>query len=260
MPPYLTKPRWLIGHVLVLAIVVGCINLGFWQVRRLHQRKQHNAIVLRRSSRTTPLPESGWVLDGERDLAYRRVTLSGTYDPAHEVLVRFRSRLGLPGYEVVTPLVTDRGAVLVDRGWVPLALGDRWPSPDAAPLAGTVRVEGLLAPTESGSERAARAPNGQLVIGSINVDKLRRLLPYRTVYPVHLLVDGTSSGYPAPVEPPDLTEGPHFSYAVQWFSFASVGVIGWIFLLATRGRRPVGAEGEAKSDGDPAPSHPMSVQ
>jgi cytochrome oxidase assembly protein ShyY1 len=239
VPPFLTKPRWIIGHVLVLAIVVACINLGFWQLRRLHQRKEHNAVVLARGARTTPLPDAGWTPGDHEDLTFRRVTVHGVYDAGHEVLVRFRSRLGLPGYEVVTPLLTDRGAVLVDRGWVPLDLGDRWPAPEATAPAGELDVHGLLAPEESGGQRLERTAKGQTVVGSIKVPELRRTLPYSELYGLHLLAEGNPAGYPAPVEPPDLSEGPHFSYAVQWFSFATVGIVGWVLLCATRGRERI---------------------
>jgi cytochrome oxidase assembly protein ShyY1 len=237
-PPYLTKPRWLVGHVIVVALAVLFVNLGFWQLRRLDERKQHNALVLARSATTTPLADG-------TPLAYRRVTVTGTFDPAHELLVRFRSRNGLPGYEVVTPLVTGSGpVVLVDRGWVPLDAGDQWPVASAAPPGGEVTVVGLLAPSEGGGLRLERRPGKAPVIGSIDVAALERAKAVAPagLYPLHLVaettVPATTGNYPAPVDPPDLGEGPHLSYAFQWFSFATVGVVGWVLLLGRRARKP----------------------
>jgi cytochrome oxidase assembly protein ShyY1 len=237
-PPYLTKPRWLVGHVIVVAVAVLFVNLGFWQLRRLDERRHHNAVVLSRSANLSPLTTG-------RPLPYRRVLAVGTYDPGHELLVRFRSRNGLPGYEVVTPLVTKDGpVVLVDRGWVPLDAGDHWPVASAGAPTGDVAVIGLLAPGEGGGLRLERRAGRTPVIGSIDVPALEaaKAVPGGDVYPLHLVAETTTpevrGNYPAPVEPPDLGLGPHLSYAFQWFAFATVGVIGWIVLLARRASKP----------------------
>jgi cytochrome oxidase assembly protein ShyY1 len=231
--------RWIVGTVLVAAIVFGCVEAGFWQLRRLDQRRHLNARIRERSAETVPLPDVDAATDPD-DLTYRRVDLTGTYDPGHEVLVRFRSRTGLPGYEVLTPLRMEADVVvLVDRGWVPLEDGDRWPVADMAPPPGEVEVTGLLAPAEGGSTRLEHRPDGVAVVAAIDPAKLRRAVGDGDLYPVYLLADeggaGEHSSFPVAVDPPALTEGPHRSYAVQWFLFASVGVVGWIALLRRRG-------------------------
>jgi cytochrome oxidase assembly protein ShyY1 len=236
--------RWIVGTVLVGAIVFGCIEAGFWQLRRLDQRRTRNAQVVARSQDLIPLPAAGFARDADTDeLEYRRVRVRGTYDPAKEVLVRFRSRQGLPGYEVLTPMVLEGDAttraVVVDRGWVPLEVGDHWPQAAAAPPTGIVDVEGLLGLSEHGSLRLERARSGTAVVAVVAPDKLRTELGYRTLYAAPLLAEeggaSSSAAYPAPVDPPDLGEGPHFSYTVQWFLFASVGIVGWPLLVFTRG-------------------------
>jgi cytochrome oxidase assembly protein ShyY1 len=226
--------------VLVAAIVGGCIAAGFWQLRRLDDRRASNAQVIERSASVTQLPDAGFAESPGSDdsLVFRRVRVSGTFDAANEMLVRFRTRDGSPGYEVVTPLVTEQGVVLVDRGWVPLALGDGWPAASAAPPVGEVEVEGLLAPPEGGGARIERRSDRPITVGAIDVEKLRSLLPYDRVYRVHVLAERGAtgpSGFPVPVNPPDLGEGPHLSYAVQWFCFATVGIVGWALLLRRRG-------------------------
>ncbi len=241
--------RWIVATFFVVAIVFGCIEAGFWQLRRLDQRRERNAQVVGRSDEVQSLPAAGFASDADDgELWYRRVRVSGRYDPDHEVLVRFRSRKGLPGYEVLTPLVVEGGdrAVLVDRGWVPLEVGDHWPQKPSAPPTGVVDVEGLLGVPEGGELRLEREADRPPVVAIVDPDELRELLPYEQLYVVPLLAEeggATSSGaYPAPVDPPDLGEGPHFSYAVQWFLFASVGIVGYPLLLRRRGplrkRRP----------------------
>ncbi len=233
------RPRWLLGTVLVVAIVSGCISAGFWQLRRLDERRQTNAQIRARAGEQIPLPPAGFAEGADVDeLIYRRVTTTGTYDREHEVLVRFRSRRGLPGYEVVTPLVSEAGTLLVDRGWVPLEIGDRWtvPSPSAPP--GEVTVEGLLSPPEHGSPRIMRPERDDqpVVVGTIAIPALEAVVGHKDLYAVHLLAAAAPDApYPAPVDPPDLGEGPHRDYAVQWFLFAAVGVVGWITLLFRRG-------------------------
>jgi surfeit locus 1 family protein len=228
--------RWIVGTLLVAAIVAGCLAAGFWQLRRLEERRVLNDRIRERTAETVALPDATG--QDPDDLIYRRVEVQGTYDPDGELLVRFRTRTGLPGYEVLTPLRTPRGTLLVDRGWVPLADGDRWPVEAMAPPAGEVEVSGLLAPPESGSTRLDRRPDGTGVVAAIDPPRLAEAAGADDVYPVYLLADdgGTpASSYPVPVPPPGLDDGPHRSYAVQWFLFASVGVVGWIVLLRRRG-------------------------
>lgn len=230
--------RWIIGTVLVAAICSACIAAMFWQLRRLDERRATNAQVRARAERVVDLPPEGFGADPDEDaLVFRQVRMRGTYDTDHELLVRFRSRRGLPGYEVVTPLVTGGGTVLVNRGWVPLDEGDRWPVADAAPPAGEVEVEGLVSPAEGGGPRVTppSRPGKPPIVAAVDPRRLTSEVAHRDLYALPILAAGSSSRYPVPVDPPDLGEGPHFSYAVQWFLFASVGIVGWITLLFTRG-------------------------
>jgi cytochrome oxidase assembly protein ShyY1 len=225
--------RWIVGTILVVAIVGGCISAGFWQLRRLDERRQTNAQIRARATDVIDLPPAGFADDVDDDgLIFRRVRVTGTYDAARELLVRFRTRKGLPGYEVVTPLDTADGIVLVNRGWVPLDMGDHWPDPEAAPPSGEVEVEGLIVPAESGPVRRSDD-----VIAVVDPERLTDAVAAgdRPVYALPLLATGSSDAFPAAIDPPDLGEGPHRDYAVQWFLFATVGVIGWVVLLFRRG-------------------------
>lgn len=233
------EARWIVGSILVAAISLACFQAGFWQLRRLDERRTLNARIRERSAKTVPLPAVDRTTKPD-DLAYRSVEVSGTYDAAGEILVRFRTRTGLPGYEVVTPLRTDGGVtVLVDRGWVPLEDGDRWPVPEMAPPRGEVDVTGLLAPSERGSSRLERRKDGVGVVNVIDPVHLRPTVGDGPLYPVYVLAAeggaGVRSAFPVPVDPPALSDGPHRSYAVQWFLFGSVGIVGWGALLRRRG-------------------------
>lgn len=227
------RPRWIVGHVLVLALVVVMVNLGFWQLRRLDERRDSNARIV--AGRAVVAPLDAVVASGDAAVPeaarFKRVAVRGRFDAAHEVLVRFRTNDGLPGYEVVTPLVVRDGvAALVDRGWVPLEVGDKGlPTPPG----GDLTVTGLLLGGEGSARfRPESRADGRLVVGAVNVAGLETRLGY-DLYPgfVQLQEPDDPAAYPVPLPDPDLSEGPHLSYAVQWFSFCVIAVVGWALLV-----------------------------
>jgi surfeit locus 1 family protein len=118
------------------------VGLCLWQVQRLHWKGD---LIAERASRVraepVALPAPG---AGAAALDYRRVRLEGVFRHDQELFLGARSLNGNAGYHVLTPLeLTVGGAVLVDRGWVPV---ERKPS-EARPegqLAGTQIVDGVV--------------------------------------------------------------------------------------------------------------------
>jgi cytochrome oxidase assembly protein ShyY1 len=233
----LLRPRWLIAHAVVLAIVLLFVNLGLWQLRRLDERRRANQILTSRTALPiVPLELLAPTPPDER--AYRRVTVTGTYDTTHEVILLNRARNDIAGHHVVTPLITAGGtALLVDRGWVPYDL-DEPPIAEAAPPPGTVEVTGVLVRSETRGRLGPKdIGEGRLAqVFRVDVDRLREQLPY-PVYPLWLLAaERLPPGreIPAPAVLPEPTEGPHLSYAIQWFSFAAAGL--GVYIAASRRR------------------------
>lgn len=235
MPRVLLTPRWIAGHLLALALVVLFVNLGFWQLRRLDQRRDYVAQVQERSA-LEPISLAD-ALEGEL-LEYRTVEATGTFDPNEEVLLRGRSLGGQPGYNVLTPLVLPTGdAVLVERGWVSFDM-DSVPVQAAPPPAGTVTVTGRLRTPDSptpGTFGPRDPPEGELTQSYyVDVGRLQPQMPYELV-PAYIVLTSVEPPHPGemplPLPPPDLGEGPHLGYAIQWFSFAAIGVIGYVFLM-----------------------------
>jgi cytochrome oxidase assembly protein ShyY1 len=217
--------------VVVIAVVVAatCVNLGLWQLRRLDERRALNAEILdRRSASPLSIEDVAGSADAE---PYRPAIARGSYDVEHEVLVYGRSLDGEAGHHVVTPLLlTDGGAVLVVRGWVPFAM-QAAPVRAAAPPANEVTVGGFLAPDEGDG---SVAPDADGIVRVLDVRGIASSLPY-DVFPLPLqLADQTPpqpGSLPIPVPLPALSEGPHLSYAIQWFSFAVVALAGAVILL-----------------------------
>jgi surfeit locus 1 family protein len=215
---------WLV--VLAAIAAVACVRLGFWQLDRLEDRRAANARILR-GMRAAPLTLEAVPTAAA---AYRRASAQGTYDAGETVVLYGRPLEGNPGDHVLTPLrLGDGSALLVDRGWIPI--GANLPVPPEQ-----AHVEGILLPPESDE---GLAPAGDRV-RSVDIAGIGSRLPYRLA-PVYLLLQREEPSDPAPPIPaplPELSEGPHLSYAIQWFSFAGVAIVGAAVVL--RGDRRAG--------------------
>lgn len=243
------RPRWIVAHVFVLAVCVGCVIAGFWQLDRLAERRLSNSVQAARFQQE-PLPIEDLVAAAGEDLdslEYRWAEATGRFIPDEELLVRSQVYQGRAGFDIVTPLVLDDGtAVVVNRGWVPLEF-DTAPVTAAPPPAGTVTVEAVV-------RVPADRPSGDTqtsTLSRVDVEAFRSRSD-RSFLPVYLEIvgSGDSTTIPVPEPPPDFTdEGPHLSYAVQWFSFAIVGVVGYGFLLR-RSLRRSGRDSEIVDDFD----------
>ena len=221
-------------------VAASCVGLGLWQLRRLDERRARNTAIVEATEAPTITAATA------REIAalspFRRVRFRGTYDLEGEVLLYGRALDGEPGHQVVTPLVLDDGSgVLVIRGWVPFSLADGAPVTEAPPIvARDVEVEGwLVAPETTGASR----PDAEGVIHELDIVGIGARLPY-AVAPFAVQLDEQEP--PAPPLPrqiplPELSEGPHLSYAIQWFSFAMIAVIGSAVLLRRDRRRATSA-------------------
>ena len=228
--------------MVVVALAILFISLGFWQLRRLDERQLENTVG---ESRFEDEPvDLGLLLDASGEdqdtLQFRRATATGEFQPDDEVLIRSQVHQGIAGFHVVTPLLGEGGtAVLVNRGWVPLD-ADQVPVAAAPPPEGTVTVTGWVRPTQA---RGALGPSdpeeGRLVTMSrVDIDRIEQQVPYE-LEPVYLsLLDDLEGDLPVVAQPPSFAdEGPHLAYAIQWFSFALIGLVGYFFLIRRAARR-----------------------
>ena len=245
MGRFLLRPRWLAGLGLVVLVATSFVWLGFWQLDRMRQRRAYEDLVAARlaapAARLVDILAEG----SPGDLAYRRVTAEGTFDPEHEVILYGRTQSGRTGNHVLTPLVLPDGtAVAVDRGWVPLAEDDP-PLGDAAPPAAPVRVRGVLFPTEAAGDGRTGAGSARTAFTKIDLPALGDQVPY-PLAPVYLLLasqDPAQDGPPETAPLPDPAESPpHLSYAIQWFTFATIAVVGFAILVRREHRRSSAAE------------------
>lgn len=233
--------RWL-GLVIGVLVAAGCVRLGFWQLDRLGHRRARNATTEHRLAEP-PLDVRTMLQAPEAafdTVEFRRVLVGGTFDFARQVVVMARSLGGLPAVIVVTPLLVDSTvAILVERGIVP--------SPDARSVELNPLFEAefsivtgvLLAPRRAAAPASSDWPAH---VRDADPVALASRYPYRLL-PMVLRRDSASPGRPAglhPVELPSRTNGPHLSYAIQWFAFATIAVVGSLALFR-RSHSPVPA-------------------
>ena len=213
-----------VGLVIAIVVAAACVRLGMWQLDRLHERRARNALLLAARARLPLAVDASLPADSARD---RRLHARGVYDYAHERLWHARSYEGVPGVDLVTPLrLADGAAVLVDRGWAP--------SPDAFHLDQPAYREGDSAVVLG---VGMLAPRGR---GDVDPATLRDSVPYRLLpFVVQQLPPSTALYRPLPPglirwPIPEISDGPHLSYAIQWFSFAVIIAVGSLALARKR--------------------------
>jgi len=241
--------RWWWTTLLVLGGIGLTIRLGFWQVDRYHQNKSfsdhltamQSAPVLTLSGGTQPTNLTG--------MEYRQVQATGTFDFAYQIAVRNQIWVQTWGNDVgfilVTPLVfPDGSAVLVDRGWIPLA--------DNTPASWTqfnqeraVTVRGIIrlpAQPEMGGEPDPTLAPGQTSMAFwnlVNIPRLQQQMPY-SLLPVYIqqAPDPAFTGMPyrALTDPEPSAADNNVGYAAMWFAFTALLFGGYPLYLRNQER------------------------
>lgn len=237
----------LIGTLVVLLVAATCARLGFWQLDRLAQREARNALLEARMAQPPVDPAS---VARDSTAAYRRITLAGGCEGAQFILAA-RSRRGVPGVHLLCRFHTAAGEeFLLDRGWLPSADARTLPAEVWRRAPRDTTLEALLVPfppggsSETRTRTAARlaedsagvrlAEPGPRVLYRLNHAQAEAVTAME-LPPWYAQATGASPGPPYPADPPDLSSGPHLGYAVQWFSFALIALIGWAVLARNRG-------------------------
>ena len=232
--------RWWYVTVFVILGVIFLAWLGLWQLDRLEQRRAFNQLVASRwDQEPLNLNESALPTNLD-DVGYRRIAATGNFDYANQVALKNQNRETGPGVKLVTPLLLPDGrAVLVVRGWIPYseAKPEQWPqfneATDAATIVGMLQKSQILP--------GAAAPEGpQTEWFRVDIEAIQRQIPYQLL-PVFLLQlpePGRSyDALPYRDVPFAITEGNHFSYALQWFMFAAILGGGYLPYIAYQEKR-----------------------
>jgi surfeit locus 1 family protein len=224
------------------AVAAVCARLGVWQTSRLSERQAHNATLISRMA-GAPIPAESLPADTGAG-HYRLAVARGVADYDREIAWAPRMRRGSPGVNFFTPLRragTDT-VILVNRGWAYSADAKsvdfrRWRERDSLSVGGYVETwmqdcgaAGAPFPTTCGDSTMR-------VLRKLDRRAAERLVG-APVAPYILMQTSDSAvradSVPPRVEAPILDEGPHRSYAFQWFGFAIVAIVGGVALARKR--------------------------
>ena len=205
--------------------------MAIWQLHRLSARQKENAFLA--SRRFAPVVELDALPSDTGAAHFRRVHIKGAYDHAQEIVFTLRQRNGSPGVNIITPLLRNGKdtAVLINRGWVY--------SPDAMTVdlnpwreADVVDGYGFVETFPTRGPFPAPNPARPREFRRLDRTQIQKILPYPIAsYYVVLTDSSASASTPPRVEPLPLDEGPHRMYAIQWFSFAAISIIGLVIFL-----------------------------
>ncbi|MGB0099363.1 MAG: SURF1 family cytochrome oxidase biogenesis protein [Nocardioides sp.] len=228
---FLLTRRWVLFALVVVLLCYAAWWLGQWQFHRLEDRQASNAVV--RANEDKPPAPVADVLAPDAPVAqddeWRQVTATGEYDADESVIVRYRTRDGASGIDVVVPLVTEDGtALLVDRGWLATENQGAGPAEVPPPPVGEVTVEGWVRADATGDSTTVE-DHSTRAIASTEIGPAVG----HPVYGGFVELD-TEDGEPAaglePVELPELDNGPHFFYGLQWWFFGLLAIVGFVYL------------------------------
>jgi cytochrome oxidase assembly protein ShyY1 len=229
---FLLSRRWVLFFLVVVVMVWLATQLGQWQFHRLDERKHDNRIVAT-NLKQAPAPVDDVLSTDQAASAadeWRRVTVHGTWDEKHTIVLKYQTRDSGAGVDVITPLVTHSGeALLVDRGWISTANtgGSR---PDLPPVTdGQVTVTGWVRTDATGNATKV----SELSTRAISSSTIAEVVPY----PLYRGFVDLAEESPAPVKklaptelPDDTSNGPHFFYGLQWWFFGALAVFGFCYL------------------------------
>jgi cytochrome oxidase assembly protein ShyY1 len=250
------RPRWLALLVVMLLAASVMAKLGEWQLERAreHGESAEQAAQAQQSSASVPIGEVLRASETfQREDINVKVSATGHWSGADQLLVPGRELEGKTGLWVLTPLITNDGTTVpVVRGWVATAEDERAAEPDSAT---EVTVTGLVQPAEPPATRApgetAGLPEGQ--IDRVAVAQLAALWPQpMTTGFVVMDTQTPATGLaPTPVPPP-VSDGKldwgNLSYAIQWWAFALIALLFWFRLVRDDHRGLLRREDEDEPD------------
>lgn len=273
----LRQPRYAALSALMLLVAIGCVLAGTWQIVRLEGKAGANG-ELRRNAHAAaapvatvlPLVGKPGAHPSRHHIQFRTVQVTGTYDTAHEGLVRQRTVDDDTGFLVLTPLRTTGGTLLIVRGFISDAASTvAAPTVPAAP-SGAVTVTARVQPSESRHDQAAQLGHGKLE--SINTsDQAARLGAAVFDGYAELLRGQPGTAGLTAIPKPDLSnpaggaiEPQHVAYIIQWYLFALLALAAPIAMVRAETRqrddRDFDEAGEPAEPGTAAPAQDRAAK
>lgn len=223
-----------VGLTLLALILIGiCVRAASWQYDRHVTRSEFNKLIESNIQKPT-LAESDLVNLSQSNLAWRQIKMSGTFQPQFEILIRNRYHNGEYGFGVITLFQSDSGKKYwVDRGWVKAGPDAKTP-PKITPvnskptsITGRIHIEEI---NQSIAGTLFAMPRGD---GTSELQKWNNQIQVDSE-PIYLDLEDSAIKEFVPEYPtllPELSNGPHLAYTLQWIIFAALVVIGYSMII-----------------------------
>jgi cytochrome oxidase assembly protein ShyY1 len=219
------KERYALLKTLVaLLLVLLCLWAAQWQYHRGVDRHARNNLIVEQSQ--LPAVELGELTGNIDSFEWRTISIQGVFDDKNQILLRNRYSEGVYGFEQLTLFVFDQRKIWVDRGWIKAGSNATIPPQLQQTNDENVRITGRLRLDSS-------LPQGKFfaVANNSQRDLVSQLDARKGIQTENFYIDLISVSDPAmnpdvPVELPELSDGPHMAYALQWIFFAALVIYG----------------------------------
>ena len=227
---------WQRIFVTIILFPMFC-GLGIWQLDRAEEKRLLKNLLEERQG--SPAKIFSWEVIDDHDQSLRQlpVQVTGTFLPDSRIFFTHRIRLGKVGSDVVEPMILSdgSGAILVNRGWIEQAIGERGASLKTDQL-GELTFSGKIhVPQGKALPLLSEKLEGPwpLKVRTVNVKDLVERLSDRLgiqVFPYIVRIDSNQAGGLEANWPElQVRSGGHISYALQWFAMALVTLAVFVF-------------------------------
>jgi cytochrome oxidase assembly protein ShyY1 len=210
--------------LVAISLVLLCLWAAQWQYQRGVDRHARNVLIAEQSQ--LPPIEFKNLLGNIADYEWRKISLKGSFDDKNQILLRNRYHDGMYGFEQLTLFVFDERKIWVDRGWVK-AGSDATVPPQLQPTnQGLISIDGRLRLDSSlprGKFFAVANDSERNLVSQLDA---RRGIQTEKFYIDLISASDDSMNPDVPVELPELSDGPHMAYALQWLFFAGLVIYG----------------------------------
>ena len=227
------KEPWAVFKSLIaLLLIILCLWGSQWQYHRGVDRHARNAVIEKRIAQS-PI-ELAAVKGNLADYEWQTVDVVGSFNPDKQILLRNRYHDGKYGYEVLTLFTSaDNKSFWVDRGWVQAGATATTPPVVTALPQGEVSISGRLR-LDSSLPRGsffALPGKGEGLVSELNAQSQ---LDTEKFYIDLLSGSDTSLTPEVSAQLPELSDGPHMAYALQWIFFGGLVFYGRILIRRSR--------------------------
>lgn len=252
------QPGWIFTFVIIVAFTYLAFSvLAPWQLHKNTTVSHRNELIAKHfDSEPAPFTEvfgAGGELAPDNE--YLRVRMTGHYLPESEVIMRVRPVESGPAYHALTPFqLSDGQVVLVNRGWA-RPDNSQLPSDFPAAPSGEVTIIGYARIDEATPHIAPSMESGRQMVTGIDTEEISGLTGVALAKDyVQLAADqpGVITAFPLP----QLDNGPHLSYGIQWIAFGLLAPIGlgyFVFAELRERRREEAEQAELAAGETPAP-------